>query len=82
MNPIVQSGTRTMNKPMNLLDVVALIEDLPEKGFRKGQVGTIVEQLAPQVYEVEFNGLDGKTCATVAVPEKLLNRLVSERGSA
>ena len=57
---------------MNLLDLVALAEDLPEKGLRKGQVGTIVERLAPQVYEVEFSGLDGKTSATAALSEELL----------
>jgi uncharacterized protein DUF4926 len=49
---------------MKLLDVVALTEDLPQKGLRKGQVGTVVEQLAPQVYVVEFSDLDGKTYAT------------------
>jgi len=52
---------------MKLLDVVALTEDLPERGLTKGQVGTIVEQLAPEVFEVEFSGLDGKTYATAAV---------------
>ena len=35
-------------------------------------------QLAPQVYEVEFSGLDGKTYATAAVSEKLLIRLIHE----
>ncbi len=63
---------------MKLLDVVALTEDLQEKGLHKGQVGTIVELLAPQVYEIEFNGLDGKTYATAAVSEKLLIRLIHE----
>ena len=63
---------------MKLLDVVVLAEDLPQKGLHKGQVGTIIEQLAPQVYEVEFGDLDGKTYATAAVPEKLLIRLLHE----
>ncbi|PYV23444.1 MAG: DUF4926 domain-containing protein, partial [Acidobacteria bacterium] len=27
---------------MKLLDVVALLEDLPVKGLRRGQVGTVV----------------------------------------
>jgi Domain of unknown function (DUF4926) len=31
---------------MKLLDVVALTQDEPEKGLRRGQVGTIVETLA------------------------------------
>jgi hypothetical protein len=63
---------------MKLLDVVALTEDLPQKGLRRGQVGTIVELLAPRVYEVEFSDLDGKTYATAAVPEKLLIRLLHD----
>ena len=37
------------------LSVVALFEDLPAKGLKRGQVGTIVEDLAPGVYEVEFS---------------------------
>jgi hypothetical protein len=67
---------------MNKLDVVALTEDLPQKGLHKGQVGTIVEQLAPQVYEVEFSGLDGRTYATAAVPEERLIRLIHEPAPA
>ena len=67
---------------MKILDVVALTEDLPQKGLCKGQVGTIIEQLDPQVYEVEFSGLDGKTYATAAVPEKLLIRLLHEPAPA
>ncbi len=63
---------------MKLLDVVALTEDLPQKGLRKGQVGTVVEQLAPQMYEVEFSGLDDKTYAIAVVSEKLLIRLIHE----
>lgn len=67
---------------MKLLDEVALSEDLPLKPLHRGQVGTIIEQLAPQVYEVEFSGLDGKTYATAAVPEKLLIRLLHEPAPA
>ncbi len=67
---------------MKSLDVVALTADLPQKGLRKGQVGTIVEELAPLVYEVEFSGLDGKTYATAAVSEKLLIRLIHDPAHA
>ena len=41
---------------MKLLDVVALLEDLPELGLFRGQVGTIVEEYEPGVFEVEFSG--------------------------
>lgn len=57
---------------MNLLDVVALIEDMPEKQLQRGQVGTIVETLAPGIFEVEFSDFDGKTYASAAVPESHL----------
>lgn len=53
--------------PINLLDVVALTEELPERGLHGGQVGTVVEMLAPAVYEVEFSDDDGQTFATLAL---------------
>ena len=52
---------------MKLLDVVALLEDKPEAGLRRGQVGTVVELLAPDVYEVEFSDNDGRTYAMLAL---------------
>jgi hypothetical protein len=56
-----------MNETINLLDVVALTEELPERGLRRGQVGTVVESLAPDVFEVEFTDNDGRTYATLAL---------------
>jgi hypothetical protein len=50
-----------------LLDVVALTEDLPERSLVRGQVGTIVELLAPEVFEVEFCDNDGRTYALLAL---------------
>ncbi len=50
-------------KPIRLLDVVALTEDLPERGLMRGQVGTVVELLAPEVCEVEFSDDEGRTYA-------------------
>lgn len=50
---------------INLLDVVALTEELPDRGLRRGQVGTVVETLAPGVYEVEFSDDDGRTFASL-----------------
>ena len=46
-----------------LLDVVALTEDLPENPLVRGQVGTVVENLAADVYEVEFSDDNGQTYA-------------------
>ncbi len=43
------------------LDVVALLNDVPEKKLSKGQVGTIVEQLDDNIFEVEFTNKNGET---------------------
>jgi hypothetical protein len=53
--------------PIKLLDVVALTEDLPERGLARGQVGTVVELLAPDVFEVEFSDDEGRTYASLAL---------------
>jgi hypothetical protein len=50
-----------------LLDVVALIEDIPERGLSRGQVGTVVEELAPDVFEVEFSDNQGRTYDILAL---------------
>nr|VFJ53688.1 MAG: protein of unknown function (DUF4926) [Candidatus Kentron sp. DK] len=56
-----------MNNRFELLDVVALTEDLAEQALHRGQVGTIVEMLAPDVYEVEFVDDEGMTYAMQAL---------------
>jgi len=67
---------------MKLLDVVALTEDETEKGLRRGQVGTIVETLAPGFFEVEFCDLEGRIYASVALPESHLMLLHHQPASA
>ena len=57
---------------MKILEVVALTNDIPEKHLRRGQVGTVVEILAPGVVEVEFSDLDGNSYAMCAVQENSL----------
>ena len=57
-----------MKNGIQLLDVVALTEDVPDRGLSRGQVGTVVETLAPDVYEVEFSDDDGRTYASLALP--------------
>ncbi len=49
--------------PVKLLDVVALLEDQPAEGLVAGQVGTVVEVLAPGVFDVEFLDAEGRTVA-------------------
>jgi hypothetical protein len=52
---------------LELLDVVALNEDIPEKHLQRGQVGTIVELLNKDVFEVEFSDDDGRNYASLAL---------------
>ena len=48
---------------MKLLAVVALTENFPDKHLDRGQVGTLVEELVPGVWEVEFSDLNGRAYA-------------------
>jgi hypothetical protein len=57
---------------MKLLDVVALLQDLPELGLIRGQVGTIVELYEPDVFEVEFIDSTGRTYALETLSASLL----------
>lgn len=52
---------------IKLLDTVALLEDLPERKLKCGEVGTVVELLGPDVYEVEFCDEEGQTYAELAL---------------
>jgi hypothetical protein len=61
-----------------LLDTVALLQDLPEARLQRGQVGTVVEELAPDVFEVEFSDDQGRTYASLAVESSRLLGLLYE----
>lgn len=54
---------------MELFDVVALVNDLPEERLPAGSIGTIVHVFEkPRLaYEVEFADEDGSTLATAAL---------------
>ena len=54
-------------KKIRLLDTVALLGDLPERKLKRGEVGTVVEILAPDAYEVEFCDDEGQTYAELAL---------------
>ena len=61
-----------------LLSVVALMRDTPEAGLVRGQVGTVVEVLGPEVFEVEFSDENGRTYASLALKSTDLLRLRHE----
>ena len=60
---------------MKLLETVALLTDLPKEGLVRGQVGTIVEVLAPGVFLVEFSDDEGKTYGLLPLEEGRLLEL-------
>jgi hypothetical protein len=60
------------NETIRQLDVVALTVDLPHNGLVRGQVGTVVEVLAPSVFEVEFSDDEGRTYAQTALRDDQL----------
>jgi hypothetical protein len=58
------------DKPASVLDVVALLADLPAHKLARGQVGTIVESLDSDTALVEFSGEDGQAFAIVPCPRR------------
>ncbi|MGD0799949.1 MAG: DUF4926 domain-containing protein [Terracidiphilus sp.] len=60
---------------MELLSEVAVLHDLPDKGLVRGQVGTVVEVLAPSMAEVEFCDDQGRAYAMAALRSEELIRL-------
>ncbi len=61
-----------MNQELKLLDVVALLEDVPEYKLGKGEVGTIVEEFDGGVVEVEFADKRGVAYAFADLPKSKL----------
>ena len=55
---------------------VALLEDLPSESLVRGQVGTIVETLDVDHYEVEFVDTDGRTYGLATLERSQIMPLV------
>jgi hypothetical protein len=62
----------TRKNSIRRLDVVAVTVDLPKSRLRRGQVGTVVESLADDAFEVEFSDDRGRTYAQVALKREQL----------
>ena len=50
-----------------LLDTVALTHDIPAASLRRGDLGAVVELLAPDAMEVEFVAASGRTQALLTL---------------
>jgi len=58
---------------IKVLDVVAVLEDVPQQGLLRGEVGTVVELWKDGVFEVEFSDNSGKAYAFAALrPDQLM----------
>lgn len=60
---------------LKLLDVVAVLEDVPEHGLQCGEVGTVVELWKDGVFEVEFSDTSGEAYAFAALRADQLLKL-------
>jgi len=58
-----------------LLDTVVLTHDIPASGLRRGDLGAVVEVLAPDALEVEFVAGSGRTQALLTLHEQDLRQL-------
>jgi hypothetical protein len=67
---------------IKLLDVVALTEDIPERGLRRGEVGTVVERWKDGAYEVEFSADTGEAYAFAALRSDQLMKLYFHKEEA
>ncbi|MFY9620151.1 MAG: DUF4926 domain-containing protein [Pyrinomonadaceae bacterium] len=56
-------------------DVVALLQDVPEHGLIRGEVGTVVHLWKSGAYEVEFSDNSGRAYAFVTLTSDQLLRL-------
>ena len=57
---------------ISMLDVVALLVDMPAHELVRGQVGTVVESLGDDAFEVEFSDGEGRAYALAALPASSL----------
>jgi hypothetical protein len=72
--PEIYFRVSIMKTNVNLLDTVALLDDVREGELllRRGEVGDVVEELAPDVYEVEFCDNHGRAYAFASLKAEQL----------
>ena len=55
------------DETIKLLDVVALLKEVPEKKMLRGQIGTVTERYTDTEFEVEFSDNNGKTISMLTL---------------
>lgn len=61
-----------MANEIKILDIVAIVEDLPEHSLRRGEVGTVVDCWKDGTFEVEFSDDTSEPYAFVALKAEKL----------
>jgi hypothetical protein len=72
LGAMMQAEKGAKTKRPSLLDVVALLTDLPAHRLARGQVGTIVEELDNKMLLVEFSDDQGRSYAVAPCPREEL----------
>ena len=70
LGAMMQAKKGAKNERPSLLDVVALLTDLPAQQLARGQVGTIVEPLDDRTLLVEFSDDQGRAYAVAPCPRE------------
>lgn len=61
---------------INELETVVLLEDLPEQGLRRGDVGAVVHcYQGGEAFEVEFVTGEGRTVGVLTLPAAAVRRM-------
>ena len=68
LGAVMKTKKDAKNERPSVLDVVALLADLPAQRLARGQVGTIVEQLDDKLLLVEFSDDQGRAYAIAPCP--------------
>lgn len=66
-NAVFSSLPMTSRPAIAVLDVVSLLVDVPEHDLARGTLGTVVEVLGDEFFEVEFSDDSGRTGAELAL---------------
>ena len=67
---------------IKILDVVAVMDNIPQHGLRRGEVGTVVDRWKDGAYEVEFSDDTGEAYAFAALPAEKLMKLYFRKDEA
>ena len=69
LGAVMMVKPRTKKEVPSLLDVVALLTDIPALGLARGQVGTVLERLDGKASLVEFSDDQGRAYAVAPCQE-------------